>query len=35
MSANLVLGEKTAVVLLDEINQNPTLKAQLNVLYLF
>ena len=35
MLANLVLGEKTAVVLLNEINQNSTLKAQLNVLYLF
>lgn len=31
MSANLVLGEKTAVVLLNEINQDPVLKAQLTL----
>ena len=31
MLANLVLGEKTAVVLLNEINQDPVLKAQLTL----
>ena len=31
MSVNLVLGEKTAVVLLNEINQDPVLKAQLTL----
>lgn len=31
MSANLVLGEKTTVVLLNEINQDPVLKAQLTL----
>lgn len=33
MSANLVLGEKTAVVLLNEINQDPVLKAQLELYF--
>ena len=33
MPANLVLGEKTSVVLLNEINQNPTLKAQLELYF--